>query len=151
LDEISTEQPLILVVDDYADAREMYVEYLGFSGYRTAEAVDGQEAIDKTLALQPAVVLMDLSLPVVDGWEATRQLKADKRTRHIPIVALTGHALEGNEEEARKAGCDDFIAKPCLPQDLVAKIVHLLSKPKGRARPKSKGKAPAAELKRKRR
>ena len=84
--------PLILVVDDYQDAREMYAEYLQFSGFRVAEARNGNEAVEQAFALKPDLILMDLSLPGMDGWEATRRLKADETTRHIPIVALTGHA-----------------------------------------------------------
>jgi CheY-like chemotaxis protein len=80
--------PLVLVVDDYQDAREMYAEYLQQSGFRTAEARTGVEAVAKARELKPACVLMDLSLPGIDGWEATRQLKADPNTRHIPVVAM---------------------------------------------------------------
>jgi two-component system, cell cycle response regulator DivK len=119
--------PLILVVDDYQDAREMYAEYLQFSGFRVAEARNGNEALEQAFALQPDLILMDLSLPGMDGWEATRQLKRDDRTRHIPIVALTGHALAGASEGARKAGCDSFVTKPCLPDDLVVEIRRMLN------------------------
>ena len=90
-----THNPLVLVVEDYQDAREMYAAYLQFSGYRVAEAANGLEALEKTRELMPDIILMDLALPKMDGWEATRRLKADERTRHIPIVALTGHALAG--------------------------------------------------------
>jgi CheY-like chemotaxis protein len=122
-----TEQaPLILVVDDYQDAREMYAEYLQFSGFRVAEARNGNEAVEQAFALRPALVLMDLSLPGMDGWEATRVLKADPRTRHIPVVALTGHALAGSSEGARRAGCDAFVTKPCLPDDLVVEVRRML-------------------------
>ena len=120
------EQPLVLVVEDYQDAREMYAAYLQFSGFDVAEAGNGIEAIEKTLALLPDIVLMDLALPRMDGWEATRRLKNDERTRHIPIVALTGHALAGHAEGAREAGCDAFVTKPCLPDALVAEIKRLL-------------------------
>ena len=120
------EQPLVLVVEDYQDAREMYAAYLQFSGYDVAEATNGVEAIEKTQALLPDIVLMDLALPRMDGWEATRRLKSDERTRHIPIVALTGHALAGHAEGARQAGCDAFVTKPCLPDALVAEIRRLL-------------------------
>ena len=82
--------PLILVVDDYEDAREMYAEYLRFCGFRVAEARNGNEALEQAFTLMPDLILMDLSLPGMDGWEATRQLKADERTRNIPVVALTG-------------------------------------------------------------
>jgi len=119
--------PLILVVDDYQDAREMYAEYLQFSGFRVAEAKNGNEAVEQAFALKPDLILMDLSLPGMDGWEATRRLKADEATKHIPIVALTGHALAGASEGARKAGCDSFVTKPCLPDDLVVEVRRMLS------------------------
>ncbi|MGH9346816.1 MAG: response regulator [Vicinamibacterales bacterium] len=119
--------PLILVVDDYQDAREMYAEYLQFSGFRVAEARNGNEAIEQAFALRPDLILMDLSLPGLDGWEATRQLKSDERTRHIPVVALTGHALAGASEGAKKAGCDSFVTKPCLPDDLVVEVRRMLN------------------------
>jgi two-component system cell cycle response regulator DivK len=122
----STELPLILVVDDYQDAREMYAEYLQFSGFRVAEARNGNEAVAQAFALRPDLILMDLSLPGMDGWEATKVLKADDRTKHIPVVALTGHALAGASEGARKAGCDSFVTKPCLPDDLVVEVRRML-------------------------
>ena len=123
-----TEQtaPLILVVDDYQDAREMYAEYLQFSGFRVAEAKNGNEAVEQAFALLPDLILMDLSLPGMDGWEATRVLKADSRTKNIPVVALTGHALAGSSEGAKKAGCDAFVTKPCLPDDLVVEVRRML-------------------------
>ena len=120
--------PLILVVDDYQDAREMYAEYLQFSGFRVAEARNGNEAVDQAFALKPDLILMDLSLPGMDGWEATRRLKADESTRHIPIVALTGHALAGASDGAKKAGCDSFVTKPCLPDDLVVEVRRMLNR-----------------------
>ena len=120
------EGPLILVVDDYDDAREMYAEYLQFCGFRVAEARNGNEALEQAFALMPDLILMDLSLPGMDGWEATRQLKADERTRNIPVVALTGHALVGASEGARRAGCDSFVTKPCLPDDLVVEVRRML-------------------------
>jgi len=117
---------LVLVVDDFADNREMYSEYLSLSGYDVIEAKNGMEAIDAAQARQPDIIIMDLSLPVMDGWEATRRLKADERTRYIPVVALTGHALEGHSRGAKDAGCDSFLAKPCLPDQLVAEIKRML-------------------------
>lgn len=119
--------PLVLVVEDYADAREMYAEYLRFVGFRVAEARNGQEALSQAEALQPDVVLMDLALPLMDGWEATRRLRSDPRTANALIVALTGHALAGHAEGARRAGCDAFVTKPCLPDDLVDVIRQLLA------------------------
>ena len=120
------EAPLILEDDDYQDAREMYAEYLQFSGFRVAEARNGNEAVAQAFSLRPDLILMDLSLPGLDGWEATRVLKADERTKHIPVVALTGHALAGASEGARKAGCDSFVTKPCLPDDLVVEVRRML-------------------------
>jgi CheY-like chemotaxis protein len=125
---MSTDQgPLILVVDDYEDAREMYAEYLRFCGFRVAEARNGNEALEQAFGLMPNLILMDLSLPGMDGWEATRRLKADERTRQIPVVALTGHALAGASEGAKNAGCDSFVTKPCLPDDLVVEVRRMLS------------------------
>ena len=118
---------LILVVADYQDEREMYAEYLQYSGFRVAEARNGNEAVAQARSLKPDLILMDLSLPGMDGWEATRVLKADEETRHIPIVALTGHALAGASEGARKAGCDSFVTKPCLPDDLVVEVRRMLN------------------------
>jgi len=122
------EQPLVLVVEDYQDAREMYAAYLQFSGFEVAEATNGIEAIEKAQTLMPDIVLMDLALPRMDGWEATRRLKNDERTKNIPVVALTGHALAGHAEGARQAGCDAFVTKPCLPDALVAEIRRLLER-----------------------
>ena len=138
------QQPLVLVVEDYQDAREMYAAYLQFSGFRVAEATNGEEAIEKTLELMPDIILMDLALPRMDGWEATRRLKLDERTRHIPIVALTGHALAGHAEGARQAGCDSFVTKPCLPDALVAEIQRMLAARRntadaGRTTPRPRG------------
>lgn len=122
----SNDQPLILVVDDFEDGREMYASYLRFSGYRVDEAADGHEALEKAFALLPDIILMDLSLPGIDGWQATRQLKKDARTSKIPIVALTGHALEAHSRSAKEAGCDAFIVKPCMPMDLLNEIRRIL-------------------------
>ncbi|MGH9202086.1 MAG: response regulator [Vicinamibacterales bacterium] len=117
-----TSDPLILVVDDYQDAREMYSEYLKASGFRVAEARTGLEAVSKAHELQPDCILMDLSLPGIDGWEATRQLKADQSTTHIPIVAITGHTSELASRDARAAGCSSFVLKPALPDAVVAEV-----------------------------
>ena len=127
MSDTEVKQALVLVVEDYQDAREMYAAYLSFSGYRVAEATNGIEAIEKTVGLMPDIILMDLALPRMDGWEATRRLKENERTRHIPIVALTGHALAGHAEGARQAGCDSFVTKPCLPDALLAEIQRMLS------------------------
>ena len=134
-------KPLVLVVEDYQDAREMYAAYLQFSGYRVAEATNGVEAIEQAQQLMPDIILMDLALPKMDGWEATRRLKSDDRTRNIPIVALTGHALAGHAEGARQAGCDSFVTKPCLPDALVAEIKRMLDAPNSASGPRKTGKA----------
>lgn len=123
---------LVLVVDDFADAREMYGEYLKFCGFRVAEAQNGIEAIEKAKRLKPDLILMDLSMPVVDGWEATRRLKADAITKEIPVVALTGHAMIGHSESAQSAGCDVVITKPCLPHDLIKQIRKVIGGPRKR-------------------
>jgi CheY-like chemotaxis protein len=126
----------VLVVDDYDDAREMYSEYFEFLGYEVHTARDGQEAIDVARESLPDIILMDLSLPVLSGWEATRQLKEDARTRDIPVMALTGHVLPKHSERAREVGCDAFLAKPALPDTVADQIRALLkktgSKPKAR-------------------
>jgi CheY-like chemotaxis protein len=116
----------VLVVDDYPDAREMYCEYLEYSGFEVIAAGNGMEALERAVDERPDIILMDLSLPVMDGWEATRRLKSDARTAKIPVVALTGHALAGYSEGARQAGCDAFVTKPCLPEDLVKEIRKIL-------------------------
>ena len=92
----------MLLVDDYPDAREMYGEYLRFSGFDVVQASNGMEALQQAIETSPDIVLMDLSLPVMDGWEATRRLKADARTAAIPVVAVTGHSLAGVSENARE-------------------------------------------------
>jgi two-component system cell cycle response regulator DivK len=130
--------PLILLVEDFADAREMYSDYLTFSGFRVETATNGQEALDQARTLGPDLILMDLSLPGIDGWEATRILKSDPATNHLLIVALSAHALAADAEGARKAGCDGFIAKPCLPPDLVAQIAGYLKIGHGSADTKGK-------------
>jgi CheY-like chemotaxis protein len=120
------ERPRVLVVDDYPDAREMYAEYLQYAGFDVIEAGNGLEALQRASDSQPDIILMDLSLPVMDGWEATRRLKADKSTADIPVVALTGHALAGFSDGAKKAGCDAFVTKPCLPEEIVKEIHRVL-------------------------
>lgn len=128
---VTTEVPKrrVLLVDDYDDAREMYAEYLEFSGFEVATASNGQEAVEAAQSSPPDVILMDLSLPVVDGWEATRLLKQDSRTRDIPVVALTGHAMAQHSERAKEVGCDGFVTKPCLPKDLTERIREMLTPP----------------------
>jgi CheY-like chemotaxis protein len=130
-------KPTILLVEDFDDAREMYRDFLEFSGFRVVTARDGREAIERAREADPDLVLMDLSLPVIDGWEATRILKSDKATSHLTIVALSAHALALEGQRARDAGCDGFIAKPCLPAQLLTEIGSYLgvaSPPDGNGR-----------------
>ena len=130
----------MLLVDDYPDAREMYTEYLEFSGFDVVEAGNGMEALQRAVDASPDIILMDLSLPVMDGWEATRRLKADKRTAVDSGRGADGHALAGISEGAKKAGCDAFVTKPCLPEDLVKEIRKVLDGPR-RQRRRSAGAA----------
>jgi two-component system cell cycle response regulator DivK len=123
----SETETVVLIVDDFEDNRTMYAEFFRFSGYEVIEASNGVEAIEKATAFVPDVVIMDLSLPVLDGWEATRRLKGDPRTRHIPVLVLTGHAFEEHSKEAQEAGCDRFLAKPCLPETLLETVRQVLA------------------------
>jgi two-component system cell cycle response regulator DivK len=105
-------KPQILVVDDYPDGREMVAEYLTYHGFPIREARDGQEAIELAVSWKPSVILMDLQMPGMDGWEVTRRLKADPNTKDILVVALTAHALKREVQAARAAGCDAVVPKP---------------------------------------
>jgi len=120
------ERPLILIVEDQSELRQLYVHQLMLSGFDVIEAENGADAISHTASHSPDVVLMDLSLPVVDGWEATRRLKADHRTAHIPVVALTAHDGSGELQRATSAGCDWFVPKPCPPDALIAEVRRIL-------------------------
>jgi len=117
-----TTRPLVLVVDDVADGREIVGEYLKMGGYRMAEAADGLEAVQKARELAPDVILMDVWLPKMDGLEATRRIKKDEATKHIPVIALTAHGLASAREKALAAGCDAVVTKPFLPEDLEQEI-----------------------------
>ena len=122
LGSLSSPRGLVLVVDDFEDNRTMYAEYLAAAGYRALMAEDGAEAVAIATAEMPDVIVLDLSMPGMDGWEAAARLKANERTRGIIIIALTGHAEARHYAKAKSAGCDYFLAKPCLPQDLEAHI-----------------------------
>jgi CheY-like chemotaxis protein len=117
----------VLIVDDFEDNRVMYAEFLRFSGYEVYEASNGLEAVQMATELLPDLVVMDLSLPVLDGWEATRRLKENPGTRDIPVIALTGHAFEAHSKDAKDAGCDGFLAKPCLPETLLETVRRILA------------------------
>jgi CheY-like chemotaxis protein len=116
----------ILLVEDNEMNRDMLSRRLARRGFEVEVAVDGQEGLDKAGSGAPDLILMDMSLPVVDGWEATRRLKADPATNGIPIIALTAHAMAGDQEKAFAAGCDDYDTKPVDLARLLAKIDALL-------------------------
>ena len=123
---MSATGPLILIVDDNLDAREMYGMYLEHEGFRWAEAVNGQEALTRARDERPALILMDATMPRMDGWEAVRQLKEDQTTSHIPLIMLTAHGFDEHRERAKKAGAAGFLAKPVLPEALAKEIRQVL-------------------------
>ena len=116
----------ILLVEDNEMNRDMLSRRLIRNGYDIVMAVDGGEGVAKALEIKPDLILMDMSLPVIDGWEATRQLKANDATKSIPVIALTAHAMEQDREKAMGAGCDDFDTKPVDIQRLLGKIQNLI-------------------------
>ena len=103
----------VLLVEDNEDNRIVYSTILQHFGYRVMEALNGEEGIAKARAEKPDLILMDISIPIIDGWEATQVLKRDPDTKHIPIIALTAHALASDREKAMEVGCDSYLAKPC--------------------------------------
>ena len=120
--------PTVLVVEDNEASREGLSRHLKRKGYKTLIAVDGREGVYLACAEIPDIILMDLSLPTLDGWEATRKLKSTPETRSIPVIALTAHAMAGDREKALEAGCDDYETKPVEFTRLLAKIQSLLDK-----------------------
>jgi two-component system cell cycle response regulator DivK len=120
--------PKILLVEDNEMNRDMLSRRLEKRGYSLVIAVDGGEGVAKALSELPDLILMDMSLPVLDGWEATKQVKADPATKGIPVIALTAHAMESDRQKALEAGCDDFDTKPVELARLLAKIDELLKK-----------------------
>ena len=124
------ERPIVLIAEDERELRQLYAQQLTISGFDVIEAANGAEAIDLTSTRLPDVILMDLSMPIVDGWEATRRLRANTRTAHIPVVALTAHDGSGELQRATSAGCDWFVPKPCAPDALITEIRRVLSAPR---------------------
>ncbi len=120
--------PKILLVEDNEMNRDMLSRRLERRGYQVVIAVDGQQGVDMARAESPNLILMDMSLPVLDGWEASRRLKGEAETRAIPIIALTAHAMAGDREKALEAGCDDYDTKPIELPRLLGKIDALLGK-----------------------
>ncbi|MHC9541362.1 MAG: response regulator [Vulcanimicrobiota bacterium] len=116
----------ILLVEDNEMNRDMLSRRLTKKGYNVVIALDGAEGVEKTRQESPDIILMDMSLPVLDGWEATRQIKSDEALASIPVIALTAHAMSGDREKALEAGCDDYDTKPIEFQRLLGKIEELL-------------------------
>jgi two-component system cell cycle response regulator DivK len=123
--------PRILLVEDDDMNRDMLSRRLIRNGYEVFLAVDGQQGADMALSKQPDLILMDMSLPVIDGWEATRRIKADDATRRIPVIALTAHAMAGDRERAMEVGCEDYDTKPVEISRLLGKIAALLKSAAG--------------------
>ena len=120
--------PKILLVEDDEINRDMLSRRLERRGYQVVIVIDGEQALVMARSQSPDLILMDMSLPVLDGWEATRQLRAASETRTVPIIALTAHAMQGDREKAIEAGCDDYDTKPVEFQRLLAKIEAILGK-----------------------
>jgi CheY-like chemotaxis protein len=119
----------ILLVEDNEMNRDMLSRRLARKGYEVSIAVDGRQGVEMAQSAAPDLILMDMSLPVLDGWEATRQLKNADATRHIPVIALTAHAMSGDRERALEAGCDDYDTKPIELPRLLEKIEAMLNRP----------------------
>jgi two-component system cell cycle response regulator DivK len=119
----------ILVVEDQEDNRQILRDLLGSAGFRIIEALDGVQALTVARSQRPDLILMDIQLPLVDGYEATRSIKRDPELKHIPVIAVTSYALSGDEQRAREAGCDAYVAKPYSTRHLLAKIGQFLEQP----------------------
>ncbi len=123
------EPKTVLVVDDDPDSRNICTLFLQHHGYRVLEAGDGAEGVRRAQEDRPDMVLMDVTLPVLDGWAATRRLKEQPETSTIPVVILTGHALEEDRERARSAGGDGYLPKPCPPRRILEEVQRLIGAP----------------------
>jgi two-component system cell cycle response regulator DivK len=119
----------ILVVEDQEDNRQILRDLLASAGFRMVEAHDGRQALPVARSERPDLILMDIQLPLVDGYAATRSIKRDPELKHIPIIAVTSYALSGDETKALEAGCDAYVAKPYSTRDLLAKIGQFLQQP----------------------
>jgi len=119
----------VLLVEDNEDNRFIYETALRHVGYEVIEAVSGPQGINQARTRRPDLILMDISIPDVDGWEATIVLKADPLTRHIPIIAVTAHVLPGDERRSMEAGCDGYLAKPVSPATLIAEVDRRFGRP----------------------
>ncbi len=112
----------VLVVEDTEDNRQIIRDLLTSAGYEMIEAINGEQGVAMAAEHRPDLILMDIKLPVLDGYEATRRIKANPALRHIPVIAVTSYALSGDEERTREAGCDAYVAKPFSPRLLLAKV-----------------------------
>lgn len=130
--EAQTHRPLVLVTEDVTDARELFQIYLESEGFEVVTAANGREAVQRAQERQPDVVVMDLSMPIMDGFSATEELRNDARTRDIPIVALSGHVMAHHTNRAREVGCDTIMPKPSALNDVAAKIRTMLHPAKAR-------------------
>ena len=119
----------ILLVDDQEDNRRIIRDLIGTTGYELVEAVSGEDGVAMAESHGPDLILMDIQLPGIDGYEATRRIKANPALAHIPIIAVTSYALSGDDVKARAAGCDDYVTKPFSPRALLAKIREYLAEP----------------------
>jgi two-component system cell cycle response regulator DivK len=124
----------LLIIEDNETNRDLLSRRLQRRGYEIILAIDGQQGVEMARSETPNLILMDMALPVVDGWEATRRLKSIPQTRSIPIIALSAHAMAGDREKALQAGCDDYDTKPIELDRLLGKIVALLNKPPSSSR-----------------
>jgi two-component system, cell cycle response regulator DivK len=119
--------PIVLLVEDDLDGRRMYADWLSEAGFRVDQAHNGLQALERAFDSRPDVVVTDLNIPGIDGFELTRRLKHDTRTRDVPVLAVTGYAAFASDpERARRAGCDAVLSKPCSPEDLEAAIRGLI-------------------------
>jgi two-component system cell cycle response regulator DivK len=123
-----TTQRTVLLVEDNPHNRKIFGSMLIHNGFRVVEAESGDVALERVAAEPPDLILMDLSIPGIDGWECTRRIKADDKTRAIPIIALTAHAMRGDEERALAAGCDGYLSKPVSPKKVVEEVRRYLEK-----------------------
>jgi len=121
----------ILVIEDTEDNRRILRDVLTNAGFEVIEATDGEKGVAAAAEHRPDLILMDISIPIIDGWEATQVLKHDPATNDIPIIALTAHALASDREKAMEVGCDGYLAKPCEPRAVVAEVQRFLGRDNG--------------------
>lgn len=118
-------------MDDHPDNLHMYALALTAAGFEVLEAANGRQALERVAGFPPDIIVMDIGMPVMDGWTATKNLKADPRTKRIPLIVLTGHVISGEAKLARRVGADAYLTKPCLPDALICEIRRLLRRREG--------------------